>query len=75
MLQYSLNDILEMLNIIVQGTLNIDDHSSQYITIAELAVSDHSLLFINTSLNSGGEGNEFGSFLDYRVMCGLEYSF
>ncbi|HIP40432.1 MAG TPA: hypothetical protein EYG88_13870 [Desulfocapsa sulfexigens] len=75
LLQYSQNDIWEMLSIIIQATVNIEDHSSQYITIVELAATDHSLFFINTSYNSGGEGKEFGEFLDYRVMCGLEYSF
>jgi len=75
MLQYSHDDIWEILNIIMRATMNFEDHSSQYLAIAELAATDHSMFFINTSFNSGGEEKESGIVPDYRVMCGLEYSF
>lgn len=75
MLQYSHNDIGEMLNITMRATMNFEDHYSRYLAIAELAATDHSLFFINTSVNSGGEEKESGILLDFRVMFGLEYSF
>lgn len=75
LMQLAQNDIWNILSIVVQGILNLDDQSSQLITISELSATDHSLFFLNTSHNFGGTGDEFGEFLEHRIQCGWQYTF
>lgn len=75
MLQYSQNEIREIFNIVLRATGNLDDDSAQFITIMEYLAGDHLQFFLNSTINSGSEGREFGDILDYQVMIGLEYSF
>lgn len=75
MLQYSHNNIRDILNITLVLTTNLNDHSSQFTANAEYLANDHIQLFLYTTTSFGEEGDEFGSTLDYRVMTGLEYSF
>ena len=75
MLQYSHNDIRDVLNVLGRWTQNIEDGSGQFISIVEYYLGDHIQLFSIGTVNSGGGDTEFGSILDYQWMIGLEYTF
>ncbi len=75
MLQYRENDIQDVLNIVLGLSTNLDDDSTQLYGNAEYMAGDHTQFFINTTVNSGGEAREFGSFTDYQIMAGVEYFF
>lgn len=75
MFQYRHNDIRDMLNLTFRWTQNIDDSSGQFISIVEYFTGDHVELFSVGTLNSGGGNTEFGTFLECRLMLGLEYTF
>ncbi len=55
--------------------MNLDDHSSQIIPIAQLDLSDHAQLFAIGGASFGPQDREFTSFLDYTLMLGLEFTF
>lgn len=75
MLQYSQNEILDILNIVFRVTENMDDDSAQSILILEYLSGEHTQMFINSTINFGAENKEFGGILDFHIMAGLEYSF
>jgi hypothetical protein len=75
MLQYRDNDILDVVNLVPGLSTNLDDNSTQLYANAEYMAGDHTQFFINTTVNSGGEADEFGSFIDYQIMAGVEYFF
>jgi len=74
-LQYTHNNIRDILNITLILTANLNDSSTRFTANAEYMASDHIQLFLYTTTDFGEENNEFGKFLDYRIMAGLEYSF
>ena len=75
MFQYSHNDIKDVLNLTFRWTRNLDDGSSQFISIVEYFFGEHTQLFSIGAVNSGAGDTEFGSILDYQWMLGLEYTF
>ncbi|MGA1870069.1 MAG: hypothetical protein ACMUJM_16155 [bacterium] len=75
MFQYYYNDIMNEINLLLQWTENLEDYSGQFIFNVEYFLGDHSQLFSIASLNAGEGGTEFGSLLEYQVMCGLEFTF
>ena len=74
-LQNTHNNIRDILNITLILTANLNDSSTRFTANAEYMASDHIQLFLYTTTDFGEENNEFGKFLDYRIMAGLEYSF
>jgi hypothetical protein len=75
MLQYHQNEIINRIDLLFRATANIDDKSMQFVTNADYIAGDHIQLFLNTIVNFNSDTGEFGRFLDYQVMAGLEYSF
>ena len=75
LLQYSHNDIRDVLNITLRQTLNVDDSSGQFIGMLEYYLGDHIQLFSILNANSGGSDTEFGSMHDYQWIVGLEFTF
>jgi hypothetical protein len=75
MFQYNHNDIRNVLNLTFRWTQNIDDGSSQFISIVESFFGEHTQLFSIGAVNSGDGDTEFGSILDYQWMVGFEYTF
>lgn len=75
MLQYYQNEIINRIDLLCRVTANIDDGSKQFVVNADYMAGDHIQLFLNTIINSSSKNGEFGNFLDYQVMAGLEYSF
>jgi len=75
MIQYSQNDIRDVLNLTFRWTQNLDDSSGQFISIVGLYFGDNLELFSIGNINSGDQRTEFGSILDYQWMIGLEYTF
>ncbi|MBN2123998.1 MAG: hypothetical protein JW821_06880 [Deltaproteobacteria bacterium] len=75
MFQVQENDIRDLLNLTFRWTQNLDDHSGQFISMAEVFLGDHLGLFSIGTVNAGGGETEFGSILDLQWMIGLEYTF
>ena len=75
MVQYSHNDIKDVLNLTFRWTRNLDDGSSQFISMVEYFFGEHTQLFSIGTINSGARDTEFGSILDYQWMVGFEYTF
>ncbi len=75
MLQYTHTQIRNVFNLVFRYTVNLDDYSSQLISITEMDLSDHAQLFFNGGVNFGPKDTEFTSLVDYAIMFGLEYSF
>ncbi len=75
MLQYVQNEIINRIDLLLRATANIGDDSMQFVANADYVLGDHIQLFLNTIINSDSDTGEFGRFIDYQVMAGLEYSF
>ena len=75
MFQYNHNDIKDVLNLTFRVSQNLDDGSSQFISIVEYFFGEHTQLFSIGTVNSGAGDTEFGSILDHQWMIGLEYTF
>jgi hypothetical protein len=75
MLQYQETQIWEKLSLIVRYTINLDDASSQLIPILGYDLGDHTQLFLIGNQNFGGTETEFGTFVEYGVILGIEYIF
>jgi len=75
MFQYSHNDIKDVLNLTFRWTRNLDDGSSQFISMVEYFFGEHTQLFSIGTINSGARDTEFGSILGYQWMVGFEYTF
>ena len=75
MFQYQQNEIRNRIDLLVRASANIDDNSMQFVANADYTAGDHIQLFLNSIVNSASDSGEFGRFLDYQVMAGLEYSF
>ena len=75
MLQYQETQIWEKLNVMIRYTINLDDASSQLIPILGYDLGDHTQLFLIGNQNFGGTETEFGSFVEYDVTLGIEYTF
>jgi hypothetical protein len=75
MVQYSHNDIRDVLDLVFRWTYNLDDQGTQLIAIADLAIGDHLELFTIGTANLGGTETEFGSFLENQLMVGVQYVF
>jgi hypothetical protein len=75
MFQYSHNDIKDILNLTFRWTRNLDDGSSQFISIVEYFFGEHTQLFSIGTVNSADGNTEFGSIVGYQWMVGFEYTF
>ena len=75
MMQYQETQIWEKLSVIVRWTINLDDASSQLIPILGYDLGDHTQLFLIGNQNIGNSDTEFGSYIEYGVTLGLEYTF
>ncbi len=75
MVQYRDSLIWTVVNVVFRWTCNLDDSSSQFVTIVEYDVSDHAQLFVIGNQGFGPHESEFRSLVDYSWMVGLEYTF
>lgn len=75
MLQYSHNDIWDVLSLTFRLVRNIDDSSGQFISIIEYLMGDHIELFSIGSINTGSQDTEFRTVVDAQWMIGIEYTF
>ncbi|MCX5881945.1 MAG: hypothetical protein NTU74_09155 [Deltaproteobacteria bacterium] len=75
MLQYQETQIWEKLNLLIRYTINLDDTSSQLISMLGYDLGDHTQLFLIGNQNIGNTETEFGSFYEYGVTVGIEYIF
>jgi len=75
LLQYSQNNIRNVIDLTVRWTQNLDDGSGQLTTVVAYSLGKHLELFSVATVMAGGKNTEFGSFLDYQGMIGLKYTF
>jgi hypothetical protein len=75
LLQYVHNNIDNVLNLTLRWTQNLNDYSGQCNAILEYFLGDHVQLFSVGAINAGGRHTEFGTFLRYQIMIGVELSF
>jgi hypothetical protein len=75
LLQYTQNNIRNVLDLTVRWTQNLDDGSGQFTAVVAYALGKHLELFTVGTLMAGGKNTEFGSILDYQCMIGVKYTF
>ena len=75
MLQYTQTNIRNNIDLTFRWAQNLDDGSGQLTTLLSYSLGKHVELFCVGTFAAGGKNTEFGSFLDYQVMVGLEYTF
>ena len=75
LLQYNQIDVLDLFDLTVRWTFNLDDDSTRGIGLLTYDLGDYTQLFSTLTLNTGGEDTEFGSALTYSFMAGVECTF
>ncbi len=75
LLQYSQNNIRNVIDLTVRWTQNLDDGSGQLTTVVAYSLGKHLEPFFVGTVMAGGKNTEFGSFLDYQGMIGIKYTF
>jgi hypothetical protein len=75
MLQYTRNNIKNVVDLTLRWTQNLDDSSCQFTTLVTYFLGDHAEFFSVGTAGGGGKNTEFGSVLDYRIMAGVKYTF
>jgi hypothetical protein len=75
LLQYIQTNIRNRLDLTIRWTQNLDDGSGQFTSVLAYSLGKHLELFSVGTVMAGGENTEFGSFLDYQWMAGLQYTF
>jgi hypothetical protein len=75
MLQYTNDDVFDLLNVTFRWTQCLDDKSAQFVTLIDYFANDNIRLFASGIFNTGGDESAFGSILDYQAMIGIEYIF
>lgn len=75
MLQYTQNNIKNVIDLTLRWTQNLDDGSCQFTSLATYSLWDHYELFAVGTVNGGSGNSEFRSLLDYQVMAGVKYIF
>ncbi|MBI5551027.1 MAG: hypothetical protein HY911_05910 [Desulfobacterales bacterium] len=75
MLQATQNDIVDVIDLTVRWTRNLDDGSQRATLIAEWSLGDHLELFGIGNWDHGNERSEFGSIIDRQIMLGLTVIF
>ena len=74
-LQYSQNDIKNVLNLSFSLIYNMDDRGGELVSNLNYAVGDHMQVFSVGCINTGVADSEFRSVLDSFLTIGLEYTF
>jgi hypothetical protein len=75
LLQYSQNNIRNVIDLTLRWTQNLNDGSGQLTTVVAYSLWRHFELFSVGTVMAGGKNTEFGSFLDYQWMVGVKYTF
>ncbi len=75
LLQYTQNNIWNVIDLTLRWTQNLDDGSSQFTALVTYSLGNHMELFSVGTVNGGGKDTEFGSILDYQWMAGIKYTF
>jgi hypothetical protein len=75
MLQYTETNIRNVIDLTCRWTQNLDDGSGQFTSLFSHSLGKHLELFSVTTVMVGGKNTEFGSFLDYQLMAGVQYTF
>ena len=75
LLQYTQNNIRNVLDLTLRWTQNLDDGSCQFTTLVTYSLGNHVELFSVGTINGGGNNTEFRSILDYQWMMGIKYTF
>jgi hypothetical protein len=75
LLQYTQNNIRNVIDLTFRWTQDLDDGSGQFTTVAAYSLGKHLELFAVGTVTAGGKNTEFGSILDYQCMIGVKYTF
>ena len=75
LLQYTQNNIKNIIDLTLRWTQNLDDGSCQSTALVTYSLGNHLELFSVGTLNLGSKNTEFGSILNYEGMIGLKYTF
>ncbi len=75
LLQYTQNNIKNVIDLTLRWPQNIDDGSCQFTTLVTYSLGNHMELFSVGTVNGGGKNTEFGSILNYQWMMGIKYTF
>jgi hypothetical protein len=75
LLQYNRTNIRDAIDLTFRWTQNLDDGSGQLTALGSYILGNHIQLFAVGTVNGGRGDTEFGSFLDYQCMMGLQYTF
>ena len=73
-LQYLQTEIADRFMLLLRWTQNLDDRSGLGSVLLEWNLSDHWRLFGHGDGGSGGNRDEFGSVVRWRVFAGMELS-
>jgi hypothetical protein len=75
LLQYTQNNIINVIDLTLRWTQNLDDGSCQFTALVTYSLGDHVELFSVGTVDGGEKDTEFGSILDYQWMAGIKYTF
>ena len=75
LLQYTQNNINNVIDLTFRWTQNLDDGSGQFTAVLAYSLGNHLELFTVGTLMAGGKNTEFGSILDYQCMIGVKYTY
>jgi hypothetical protein len=75
LLQYTQSNIINVFDLTLRWTQNLDDGSGQFTGLVTYYLGKHWELFSVGTVMAGGKDTEFGSILDYQWMIGLKYTF
>jgi hypothetical protein len=75
LLQYTQNNIKNVLDLTLRWTQNLDDGSGQFTAVLAYSLGKHLELFTVGTATAGGKNTEFGSILDYQCMIGVKYTY
>jgi hypothetical protein len=75
LLQYTQNNIKNVIDFTLRWTQNLDDGSGQFTAVLAYSLGKHLELFTVGTAMAGGKNTEFGSILDYQCMIGVRYTY
>jgi hypothetical protein len=75
LLQYTQNNIKNIIDLTLRWTQNLDDGSCQFTTLLTYSLGNHLELFSVGTIGGGGRSTEFKNLMDYQIMAGVKYTF
>jgi hypothetical protein len=71
--QFLMRDVVENLSFNFLAAHNLDDHGTQFISVANYYFSDRWRISANFIFNTGGTDTEYGRYIDRAAFIGLKF--